>query len=104
MNAPMAKDQLAFELPKLSYIDASLEEPNLRAPTHYGRTRRGLGAWLAACVAALAEWRRRDQDLAELRTMTDRDLADIGLNRGDLLRVFTPEYNKDLLTARGHYA
>jgi uncharacterized protein YjiS (DUF1127 family) len=104
MNAPMAKDQLAFELPKLSYIDASLEEPNLRAPTYHGRTRRGPGAWLAACVAALAEWRRRDQDLAELQAMTDRDLADIGLNRGDLLRVFTPEYNKDLLTARGHYA
>ena len=30
MAAPLAKSQFAFELPNLSYVDASLEEPNLR--------------------------------------------------------------------------
>src|SRR5208337_5280778 len=30
MSAPIAKSQFAFELPNLTYIDASLEEPNLR--------------------------------------------------------------------------
>ena len=104
MSAPIAKNQLAFELPKLSYIDASLEEPNLREPTYHDETRHGLGVWLAERVAALAAWKRRRQDLAELRAMTDRELSDISLNRGDLARVFTPEYNKDLLTARGHNA
>jgi uncharacterized protein YjiS (DUF1127 family) len=104
LSAPIAKNQLAFELPKLSYIDASLEEPNLREPTYHHGTRHGLGAWLAERVATLAKWKRRRQDLAELRAMTDRELSDISLNRGDLARVFTPEYNKDLLTARGHNA
>jgi uncharacterized protein YjiS (DUF1127 family) len=97
LSAPIAKNQLAFELPKLSYIDASLEEPNLREPTYHHETRHGLGAWLAERVATLAKWKRRRQDLAELRAMTDRELSDIGLNRGDLARVFSKRWPVALL-------
>jgi hypothetical protein len=39
--------------------------------------------------------------MAELQAMSDRELMDVGLNRGDLQRVFDPVYNRDLVTARG---
>ena len=103
MSAPIRRDQLAFELPQLSYVDVSLEEPNLHEPT-YHKPRHGLGAWIAHRVAALVEWNRRQRDLAELRMMTDHELADIGLNRCDLPRVFSPGFNRDLLAARGYHS
>jgi uncharacterized protein YjiS (DUF1127 family) len=33
--------------------------------------------------------------------MSDRELSDIGLNRGDVRRAFTPEHNRDLIAMRG---
>ena len=100
MSAPIAKNQLAFELPKLSYVDASLEEPNLREAPH-DASPQGVVAWIACRVAAVAEWNRRQRDLAELTMMTDHELSDIGLSRGDLPRVFQPGFNQDLMMQRG---
>src|SRR4051794_28527690 len=87
MSAPIAKNQLAFELPKLSYVDVSLDEPELRDAPHDAAPH-GVAAWIAGRVAAVAEWNRRQRDLAELTLMTDHELSDIGLSRGDLPRVF----------------
>jgi uncharacterized protein YjiS (DUF1127 family) len=83
MSAPIAKSQLNFELPQLSYVDASLEEANLRAPAP-PRKPNGL---VAALVAAFRTWQDKRAALFELDQMTDRELADIGLNRGDIHRV-----------------
>jgi uncharacterized protein YjiS (DUF1127 family) len=101
MSAPIAKNQLAFELPRQSYVDVSLEEPELHEAVQ-GEGRHGVAAWIAERIHALAEWNRWQRDLAELRMMTDHELADIGLNRGDLPRVFQPGFNQDLLVARGY--
>jgi uncharacterized protein YjiS (DUF1127 family) len=83
MSAPIAKNQLNFELPQLSYVDASLEEANLRAPAP-PRKSRGL---VATLVAAFRTWQDKRAALFDLDRMTDRELADIGLNRGDIYRV-----------------
>jgi len=43
-------------------------------------------------VAALFTWPERESTYESLRQMSDRDLADIGLSRGDIGRVFEPEF------------
>jgi len=91
MSAPIAKSQFAFELPNLTYVDASLEEANLRAASPPSKPH-GLSAWIAAFRA----WRRNRSALAELEMMSDRDLADIGLSHADVHRVFEAGYNQDL--------
>jgi uncharacterized protein YjiS (DUF1127 family) len=98
MSAQTANSQFPFQLPTLSYIDAKWEEPELRAPAAAPAAprRAGLRAWLSRRVAGLAAWRRDSQALAELSSMSDHELMDIGLNRGDLPRVFQRQFNDDL--------
>ena len=96
MTAQIAKSQFLFQLPSLSYIDTSLEEPAQRAATSAARSR-GIVAWLAGHVSAFVAWSRQRTALAELGMMTDVELMDIGLSRGDLGRVFQPAFNTDLM-------
>lgn len=98
MSAPIAKDQLAFQLPNLTYVDAHFEEPNLdrvTLPTELPKPT--FSRWLAARVAAFHAWREKRIALAELEMMSDRDLQDIGLSRADLHRVFDSAHNADLV-------
>jgi len=96
MSAPIAKSQFTFELPNLTYVDASLEEANLRAAAPPSKPH-GLSAWIAAFHA----WREKVAAMNELEMMNDRELADIGLNRGDVHRVFNAAYNQDLRDRAG---
>ncbi len=43
---------------------------------------------LRAAIDAVLEWPQRRAVRAELAALTDRELADVGLSRGDLPRVF----------------
>ena len=95
MSAPMNKSQMAFELPRLSYIDARWEEPEVQ-PVAQPVRRHGLASWLAARVAAYRSWRENARAYAELSNMSDRELFDVGLNRGDLVRIFDDRFNQDL--------
>jgi len=105
MSAQTADSQFTFVLPTLSYIDAKWEEPNLRAPIAVpGKVRKsGLAAWLSRQVSAFVAWRRDRQAVAELSSMTDHELMDIGVSRSDLTRVFDPAINQDL-QLRGTYS
>jgi uncharacterized protein YjiS (DUF1127 family) len=38
-------------------------------------------------VSAYRQWRRYNQSLSELNRLGDRELADIGISRGDIPRV-----------------
>ncbi len=42
---------------------------------------------LTHIVRAYQQWRRYNQSLSELNRLADRDLADIGISRGDIPRV-----------------
>ncbi len=95
MSAPMTKDQMAFELPRLSYIDTRWEEPAVRPAGEPDRNP-GFLAWVAHRVAAYRTWRQNARALAELNIMSDRELFDLGLNRGDLDRIFDDRFNQDL--------
>jgi uncharacterized protein YjiS (DUF1127 family) len=96
MSVHTAESKFVFELPKLSYIDAKWEEPNLRAPATTPARKTGLAAWLSRQVAAFMAWRRDREALAELSAMSAYELRDIGLNQSDVSRAFQPAYNADL--------
>jgi uncharacterized protein YjiS (DUF1127 family) len=91
MSAPIAKSQFSFELPNLTYVDASLEEAIFRVPASPAKPH-GIKAWMAAFRA----WRERQDSMAELDMMSDRELLDIGLTRADVHRVYEDNCNSDL--------
>ncbi|EHM02308.1 hypothetical protein HMPREF9946_01330 [Acetobacteraceae bacterium AT-5844] len=47
-----------------------------------------IGQWFRNVFRAIAEYPRRRRVMDELSMLTDRELADIGLSRGDIPRVF----------------
>jgi uncharacterized protein YjiS (DUF1127 family) len=95
MSAHTANQKLNFQLPSLSYIDAKWEEPNLRAAatTVAPAGKRGL---LARLIAGFQAWQRDRQAMTEFASMSDYELADMGLSRSDTHRVFDPALNGDL--------
>jgi uncharacterized protein YjiS (DUF1127 family) len=46
-----------------------------------------------ALATAIRTWPERRAAYERLRTLSDRELADIGLARGDIARVFDPGFN-----------
>jgi uncharacterized protein YjiS (DUF1127 family) len=95
MTAPITKDQLAFSLGNLSYIDANYDEQQPTAP---------LAAPKHHVLAWLRQWRQRRQVMAELALMSDHELSDIGLSRADLSRVFDPAFAADHARGRDYIA
>ena len=43
--------------------------------------------FLSNLIGVLRQWRRYNQSLRELNRLGDRELADIGITRGDIPRV-----------------
>ncbi len=87
MNAPFAKNHMAHLLPAgLGYSDAV---------TQGSRARRGLSRRIADALAYLVALPRRRAVLDELSSLSDRELADIGIARSELNRVFQPTYARE---------
>ena len=83
MNAHVSNTDLTYVVPSaLSSAGA----------TPYAAPRRGVLAWLADLGQWLSEMPRRRAVLTELSGLSDHELADIGLSRADLPRVFDPEF------------
>ncbi len=79
MNAFVSKEELAL-LPanRISYPEHYAEAQSRRSkPSLFARIR---------------TWMERRSVLAELGSLSERELADIGLNRADLGRVFDPAF------------
>ena len=81
----------------------------LRAPARdaaiLGGLGRGVGAVfqvLAALGDALLTFPRRRGTYEELRQLSDRELADIGLTRGDIPRVFEPDFRMPTTAANAN--
>ena len=94
MNAPLAKEQIALLMSdSLTYRTPVVQgtDGTLVTPQPSGR---GLMARMRAAIAHLKELPRRRAVLDELSLLTDRELADLGLNRGELGRVFDPAFAK----------
>jgi uncharacterized protein YjiS (DUF1127 family) len=103
MNALTNKDQFTFSLGNASYIDHSYNEYDEPAATVVKTPAHGIGHWLRSAAAAFTAWRRRPAVLQEMAMMTDRELADIGLSRSDLGRIFDPTFATDRARAQSDY-
>ena len=80
MTADIAKDGLTFLMPGAARATA--------APRRHA----ALLARLAAAAQWLAQMPRRRAVVDELARLSDHELADIGLTRTDLPRVFDPAF------------
>jgi uncharacterized protein YjiS (DUF1127 family) len=92
MTAQITKDQFNYSLGNVSYVDYSVDEPPARV---IEIPKLHIGLFLHRMVAAVADWRRRQVVIHEMEMLTDRDLADIGLSRSDLPRVFDADFAAD---------
>ena len=104
MSVHTANSEFRFELPSLSYVDVRWEEPNLRTPADPQEPVRkaGLASWFTRRIAAFLAWRRDQQAMSELTMMSDHQLADLGIGRSDVLRIFDPAFNADLRQRGNH--
>ena len=92
MNAPLAKEQIAllmsdsltYRSPVVEGTDGTTTDPR-PAP-------RSLTQRIGRFISGLLAMRQRRAVLDELSSLNDRELADIGLNRNELARVFDPQF------------
>jgi uncharacterized protein YjiS (DUF1127 family) len=96
MAAHTANQNFSFQLPSLSYVDAKWEEPNLHTPVQAAARGASPTGMLARLFARYRDWQRARQAMAEFSGMSDYELADIGLSRSDVHRVFDPSLCQDL--------
>ncbi len=99
MSTTISDNHFTFSLPSLSYVDTSLDEPNSYADERSSRPH-GFAEWLASRVATFRARHAQRVALGQLSQMSDRELMDVGLNRGDFVRMFDDSLNQDL-RARG---
>jgi uncharacterized protein YjiS (DUF1127 family) len=106
MSAPLAKSDFVFKLStSRSYIGSEYDPAPAKVQVADPASRglgRAIADGLAFVVAKVRAWFGRQFTLAEMHSMSDRELADIGLNRGDVPRVFDAEFVAD--HARGRVA
>lgn len=100
MSAPLAKSDFVFKLAtSQSYIGSDYDPFPAAAAAPATAPARGLLRLAADGLAAMAQgvktWVARQATLTEMGAMSDRELADIGLTRGDLPRVFDAEFVAD---------
>ena len=86
MNARVAKEEIALMMP--SSLSHYADEPRLSDTI----ASNGVFAAVLRAVHWLADLPRRRTVLAELNELSEHELADIGLNRSELTRVFDPEF------------
>ena len=94
MNARVAKEEMALLMP--TSLSHYADEPRFSAETSPST----LFSKLAAVVAWIIDLPRRRAVLAELNELSDHELADIGLNRAELNRVFDPEFAASRVNTR----
>jgi uncharacterized protein YjiS (DUF1127 family) len=101
MNPRHTQEQIglfpaATEAPSAAQIERIIAEAaQARDEALAGSLRRTfarIGQALAAVGNALLTWPLRRATYDKLRRMSDRELEDIGLTRGDVARVFEPDF------------
>ncbi|HYZ30899.1 MAG TPA: DUF1127 domain-containing protein [Crenalkalicoccus sp.] len=89
MDARLTKNEIAFLLPLPRSAEADrIEQLRRAAREAHGRAvREGLHRALGRITGALGAWWERERAAAELTRLSDRELRDIGIARGEIRRV-----------------
>jgi uncharacterized protein YjiS (DUF1127 family) len=91
-----AKHEHAFRQPRNQPIEAIHREvATARATARsraFGHAFKMIGAGIGAVLTAIATWPTRRDAYKALDQLSDRQLADIGLARGEISRVFEPGF------------
>lgn len=91
MTAPVNKSAFAFKLPEMLSYHSTWDDADyipVVPPERHGllhRAMTGIGHWVA-------KQQERLRVMRELEDLSDRDLADMGLTRHDIPRVFEPGF------------
>jgi uncharacterized protein YjiS (DUF1127 family) len=91
MTAPVSKNALAFKLPDMLSYHSTWDDADyipVLPPERHGLLHRAsvaVGHWVSKRTERLRVMR-------ELQDLSDRDLADMGLTRYDIPRVFEPGF------------
>lgn len=110
MNPRRTQEQIGLFAtpPAAAAIEAHrAEAARLRDAALAALLRRGfrvLGQALAAVGGAVATWPRKRAAYQALRGLTDRELADIGMTRGEIARVFEPGFTMPAAPANSNQA
>ena len=91
MTAFIAKDHLAHLAGGSGAYDRAAVSGLEGAVAEFRRS--SLRGFFSRALHAVAGWPRRRAVMAELSMLSDRELADIGLNRADLKLVFDPAFS-----------
>jgi uncharacterized protein YjiS (DUF1127 family) len=103
MDARLTERELARLLPPTRFRDAEERQAILHAAMAardaaiaegLRRALRTVTGAVAALARAVAAWPSKRRTQAELLQLTDRELADIGLTRGDIGHVFDADFAK----------
>jgi uncharacterized protein YjiS (DUF1127 family) len=97
MSAPLAKSDFAFKLAtSQSYIGPDYDPaPRATADAAPRSLGRRVADGLAFAANSVKAWVGKQTTLSEMNAMSDRELADIGLTRADMGRVFDADFVAD---------
>jgi uncharacterized protein YjiS (DUF1127 family) len=95
MNAPLNKSELKFVFPNSLSFTHDVEEGYRNAAEARLDFNRALARRLGDVLAKVVAYFRRGEVMTELSSMSDRELADIGLSRGNLTRVFDADFAQE---------
>ena len=91
MNASINKNEFSFNLPEMLSYHSTWDDSDY-APVLPRRRQ----SWVARAASAPVRWAaayaERRRVMGELMQMSDRELADLGLSRYDIHRVFDPQF------------
>ena len=94
MTAYNRKDEFRFKLPEMLSYHSTWEDADYEPVLPARRE-----SWLVRAAVAVKDRvtrvMERQRVIRELEAMSDRDLADLGLTRYDIPRVFEPEFAKE---------